>query len=554
MTPHIPLHLTLSGRPLLLYPPVAQELHQMLQSAHSQRTARLSDRLFRRGEKSTEIKPVAAATPQARVMLGEGPARPAATPYIELISIRGPLLNRAEYWGDMLCIDGYDRIEAALMGAVQDPACAGIMLDIDSPGGMVNQCFELVDVMADIAKEKPLASWTGGLACSAAYALASAASEITASLTAITGSIGVIYGRPDYTGWNDKNGFKINFITSGNKKTWGNPDTEMSDDEFAEEQAEINTLAGMFFERVARTRPLTPEQIQDLQAGSFLTGAAMSAGLVDHQGSLNDALARFSSRILDPDSVTEPEPAPAPAATEPNPPIQQSTPKQPKENSMSRLSLARSRASVAALLSGLAMGMTMNAMSDEEKDAIDEEDITAAVDDETADAVDAMEDDDVAAIDDEDTEALEDDEDVKAMDEDDMEDEDKSALASASRISHAALTKLRASSAKPAKTPSAAKSAKTNAGDRLAIAEQILALPEAAGKESHARTLAFNTDCTVEQAKAKLKADKSRSASRTAATPNPDLGPGGTKNAKANAFEDALNKSASDMRKRAGQA
>ena len=52
------------------------------------------------------------------------------------------------------------------------------MLDIDSPGGEVSGCFDLVDTIAAARGQKPIWSIVDDCACSAAYAIASAADRI----------------------------------------------------------------------------------------------------------------------------------------------------------------------------------------------------------------------------------------------------------------------------------------------------------------------------------------------------------------------------------------
>ena len=227
--PALPKHLTLTGRPLLLMPSVLNELHARLENSYTPHTAKLADRLFRRAasaptppDQPNEQAPSRALASRVPFAAMQSPSITAAPdPYFAHITIEGPLLNKAAMWGETVCVDGYDRIEADIAAAVNDPDCAGILLDIDSPGGMVNGCYELSDKIGAWAKDTPIIAHTSGLLCSAAYAIAAQCTEIHAALTATVGSIGVIYGRYDVTGAMEKEGVKIDFITSGDKKSWG---------------------------------------------------------------------------------------------------------------------------------------------------------------------------------------------------------------------------------------------------------------------------------------------------------------------------------------------
>ncbi|TOL42864.1 serine peptidase, partial [Vibrio parahaemolyticus] len=68
----------------------------------------------------------------------------------------------------------------------------GICLDIDSPGGEVAGCFDLVDLIYELRGKKPIYAILSENAYSAAYAIASAADKIYVPRTGGVGSVGVI--------------------------------------------------------------------------------------------------------------------------------------------------------------------------------------------------------------------------------------------------------------------------------------------------------------------------------------------------------------------------
>jgi hypothetical protein len=69
---------------------------------------------------------------------------------------------------------GYDGIRQNFLTALEDPAVRAIVLDIDSPGGEVAGCFDLVDTIYAARGEKPIWAILDESAYSAAYAIASA--------------------------------------------------------------------------------------------------------------------------------------------------------------------------------------------------------------------------------------------------------------------------------------------------------------------------------------------------------------------------------------------
>jgi ClpP class serine protease len=580
--PTVPLTLSLTGRPLLLWPNVVPELSARLTDAHraraerrtawiGDRAARLSAKLKSKLTKADATPPSASASrfdddllaPNSIQFVSE---EDVAT-FLAVIEIEGPLLDQA--WvmlngaGEQVtCFDGYDRIEQATLRALNNPNCAGVLLSIDSPGGMVNGCFECVDALyaAAATAGKPLHTHTSGLLASAAYALASAGTRVSATLSATVGSIGVIYGRVDQTAHLADEGIKIDLITSGERKSWGYMETEASDEELAHHQAEIDHLATHFFTRVARTRPLDVDGVIALQAGPFLGEAAVSAGLSDAVESRADALKALAAAA----APTAPETTSSdsnPSATSPDPvpAAQMSSTDGPTQKERSMKSTLKMRAALTASLSTIALAMATNHAAAKDFDDDQKAALTAAIQAETDETVDAMDDDDVETMTDEDTDAMENDDDVEALDESEMDedeidaadrddpdaegedpeaenDDDDAPMATkvaASKIVYAAFARLKSD-----QTAQAAQS-----GDPAAVAQAILALPEAKGFEAIANKLAFS-GATVDGARATLKAaaDATRKAKADARPiPSPKVGAGGKTGAKSPAESPLLN-------------
>lgn len=545
MTTHAPLTLSLTGRPLLLYPAIVPELSARLQEAMDSRAARLGERArrlsWRRRARADNSPlafepaghlPPALLAPSATVDVGGG--------HLAVIAIDGPLLNKA--WvmqtdeGPVLCMDGYDRIEGAVAAAAADPDCRGILLAIDSPGGHVNGCFECADAIHALAAQIPIVAHTDGLMASAAYAIASAASRVTGTLTSMIGSVGVIYGRLDQSEAEARAGLRIRLYTSGSQKAWGSPHLALSDEEDAATQAEIEHLATLFHDRVARTRPLDAAGVAALEAGVFLADAAVANGLADARESRADALLALAAL------ATAPAPAPDPAPPDPKP-----TPVATQETLMRNPTLAR--LALASALVPLAFSMAAAA---DAGSRFAHADIYAAVRMEAEEEVDAMEDEDVAAMDD-----LEDPDGAALLDEEDSEasedDPDTSAKA-ASRIARRALARLEGGT--PAASVPASPPATPPAPAAASVGEQILALPESATQPALAARLALS-GLGLDAARgclAAAAADGRNSRAARRPVPSPVVGasaggPGAT--TPAQAALDAVN---ADLRKKTGAA
>jgi ClpP class serine protease len=194
-----------------------------------------------------------------------------------VVDIGGPLTQR-----DALLWDSYEsiskRVDAALASA--HPT---MLLRINSPGGMVAGCFELVDSIRAraAAAGKRVVAYVDGTAASAAYALACAAERIYVPSTGIVGSIGCLQVAVDQTAADRAMGLGFEIFASGDRKVDGNPHVAMNDGARTAIQSAVDEMAETFFALVASARGKSPAAIQALEAGCFVGARGVAAGLAD---------------------------------------------------------------------------------------------------------------------------------------------------------------------------------------------------------------------------------------------------------------------------------
>lgn len=207
-----------------------------------------------------------------------------------VVTIEGPLMQRATWW------DGYDAIEQRFTEALAKSD--GVLLKIDSPGGMVAGCFEAVRSMLDAKKAsgKPVVAYVDEQCCSAAYALATVADAIALPPSGMIGSVGVIATAAEMSQALKANGIRVAVVTSGARKADGHPAVPMTEAQISRLQADVNTLAGQFFDLVARSRGMSVDGVRALEAGVFLGAAGVDVGLADVVGNAADALALLDSK------------------------------------------------------------------------------------------------------------------------------------------------------------------------------------------------------------------------------------------------------------------
>ncbi len=169
---------------------------------------------------------------------------------VAVIKVSGPLFRYANLMTQICGVTSYELLAQDFNKAVQNPNIKGILLDIDSPGGEVNGCSELSDMIYQARGTKPIIAYASGACCSGAYWIASACDKILTADTAILGSIGVvsIFEKDD----EDKT-IEIVSSQSPNKR----PDINTEEGK-AKIQARVDELAEVFIAKVAVIGELRP--------------------------------------------------------------------------------------------------------------------------------------------------------------------------------------------------------------------------------------------------------------------------------------------------------
>lgn len=217
---------------------------------------------------------------------------------IAVIPVIGTLVQKLESLTPESGMTGYNGIRANFFTAIADPNVKAIVFDIDSPGGEVSGCFDLVDAIYEARGKKPIWSILSESAYSAAYAIASAADIITVPRTGGTGSIGVIWMHADRSGELDKAGIKVTLVKFGALKAEGNEFSPLGE---AQEriQAEINTMGELFVSTVSRNRGISADTVRATEAGTFNGAAGVELGLADGVYSPDAAFSELQKLIGD---------------------------------------------------------------------------------------------------------------------------------------------------------------------------------------------------------------------------------------------------------------
>jgi signal peptide peptidase SppA len=216
---------------------------------------------------------------------------------VAVIQVEGTLVQKLGTLEPYSGMTGYDGIRQNFLTALGDPDVKAIAFSIDSPGGEVAGCFDLVDMIYEARGEKPIAAILDEGAYSAAYAIASAADEIYVPRTGGVGSIGVISMHVDWSKALTQSGVKVTFITYGERKADGHPEIPLSDEARASFQTDIDTMGELFVETVARNRGLAASKVRATQAATYLGERGVALKLADAVMSPDAAFAALYSKL-----------------------------------------------------------------------------------------------------------------------------------------------------------------------------------------------------------------------------------------------------------------
>jgi HK97 family phage major capsid protein/HK97 family phage prohead protease len=191
---------------------------------------------------------------------------------------------------------GLDEFRAELAAALEDESVSAIVLDVDSPGGSVELVPETAAEILAARKQKPIVAVANTWAASAAYWLASAASEIVVTPSGEVGSIGVWSAHEDWSSFYEQKGIDTTLISAGKYKVEGNPFEPLGEEALAEKQRKVDAYYQMFLAGVAKGRKTSVPKVEANfgQGRMVMPNEALDAGMVDRIETLDETPARVA--------------------------------------------------------------------------------------------------------------------------------------------------------------------------------------------------------------------------------------------------------------------
>ena len=200
---------------------------------------------------------------------------------------------------------GSDTVSAALRAAGADERARAVVLRVNSPGGSYTASDVIWrEVVRVRAAGKPVVVSMGDVAASGGYFISAPADVIVTQPGTITGSIGVILGKPVLREMFGRAGVNTETVAEAENATMFSSSRPFSDDEWERINVWLDAVYEDFTKKVADGRRLSPDRVHELARGRVWTGAdAVANGLADETGGMHDAIAIARRRAGLPDDA-----------------------------------------------------------------------------------------------------------------------------------------------------------------------------------------------------------------------------------------------------------
>jgi protease IV len=216
-------------------------------------------------------------------------------PRVAVVYVTG-IINSGDSGFDPLNGDvaGSAGLVKAIRSARADDSVRAIVVRIDSPGGSSvasDVIWRELTVTKNDKPSRPIVASMSDLAASGGYYVAMAAPHIVAQPATLTGSIGIYGGKFVTGGTYEKLGANIESIIIGRNAGLESPERPFTESERQKLREQIQDFYDGFVQKVAASRKLSVERVNQLAQGRVWTGAqARENGLVDALGGLDRAI------------------------------------------------------------------------------------------------------------------------------------------------------------------------------------------------------------------------------------------------------------------------
>ncbi|MGL4755649.1 MAG: S49 family peptidase [Aeromonadaceae bacterium] len=208
---------------------------------------------------------------------------------VAIIQVSGVISRYAGMFENICGGTSTQSLALKIQAAIDDTACRGIVLVVDSPGGEANGIHELSEAIYAARGKKQITAYVSGSGCSAAYWIAAACDKVVMDATAQVGSIGTVQSFRFRKEKEDSPFETLELVSSQSPDKRLDPRTAEGRVKY---QAALDQLSDVFIDKVAQYRGVKRQTVLDkFGQGWCLIGAdAVKAGMADKLGSLESTI------------------------------------------------------------------------------------------------------------------------------------------------------------------------------------------------------------------------------------------------------------------------
>jgi protease-4 len=190
-----------------------------------------------------------------------------------------------------------EAFDKMLNRVADDNTVKGVIVRIDSPGGEVAASDDMWRAMNELHRKKPVVISMSDDAASGGYYMAMSGDTLIAYPGTITGSIGVVFGKPNLHGLYDKLGITKDYVSRGRFARIESDYESLSDAERMKLREGIDSDYEDFVGKVAAARKKPVSAIEPIAQGRVWLGdQAKANGLVDELGGIDRALEMIKAK------------------------------------------------------------------------------------------------------------------------------------------------------------------------------------------------------------------------------------------------------------------
>lgn len=218
---------------------------------------------------------------------------------VMIIPLHGHIVHHGDrfspLFGEVPISEWADRVEAA----VNDEAVAGILLDIDSPGGSHDGVPEAAARLFAMRGRKPIIAVANTLAASAAYWIGTAADKLFVSPSGGVGSVGVLSFHIDESRRLDEEGLTVTVFSGGKYKGEFLPFAPLTEEAKKHEGSIIADIYDDFVGAVAKHRGVSAAYVLANYGDGrvVMANSAVEVGMADGVRTLSNVASSMSGAV-----------------------------------------------------------------------------------------------------------------------------------------------------------------------------------------------------------------------------------------------------------------